>query len=77
LATLTLMAYEYQKKDRGLTLKDILDPGFQNWMNNIESAVSGLSDRRLLEHFLIFCFPSRARSNRSTTACVLEILRFR
>jgi ABC-type Fe3+ transport system substrate-binding protein len=44
LATLALMAYEYQKKDRGLTLKDILDPGFQNWMSNTESAVSGLSD---------------------------------
>jgi ABC-type glycerol-3-phosphate transport system substrate-binding protein len=44
LATLTLMAYEYQKKDRDLTLKDILDPAFQTWMNKTESAVSGLSD---------------------------------
>jgi Bacterial extracellular solute-binding protein len=44
LATLTLMAYEYQKKERDLTLKDILDPGFQNWMNNTENGVSGLSD---------------------------------
>ena len=44
LSTLTLMAYEYQKKDRDLTLKDILDPGFQSWMDKIESAVGGLSD---------------------------------
>ncbi len=38
------MAYEYQKKDRNLSLKDILDPPFQNWMNSIERGVSGLSD---------------------------------
>ena len=44
LATLTLMAYDYDKKERNLTLKDILDPGFQSWMTNTESAVSGLSD---------------------------------
>jgi ABC-type glycerol-3-phosphate transport system substrate-binding protein len=44
LATLTLMAYEYQNKDRDLTLKDILDPGFQIWMNKTESAISGLTD---------------------------------
>jgi ABC-type Fe3+ transport system substrate-binding protein len=44
LATLTLMGYEYQKKERNLTLKDILDPNFQTWMTNIENGVSGLSD---------------------------------
>lgn len=44
LATLTLMAYDYQKKERDLTLKDILDPTFQTWMTGMESAVSGLSD---------------------------------
>jgi len=44
LSTLALMAYDYQKKNRGLTLKDILDPGFQSWMTNTENATSGLSD---------------------------------
>jgi ABC-type sulfate transport system substrate-binding protein len=44
LATLVLMAYDYQKKERGLSLKDILNPGFQTWMNDIEGGVSGLSD---------------------------------
>jgi ABC-type sulfate transport system substrate-binding protein len=38
------MAYEYHKKDRESTLKDILDPGFQTWMDKIESVVSGLAD---------------------------------
>jgi len=44
VATLTLMAYEYHKKERNLTLKDILEPDFQNWMYTLESGVSGLSD---------------------------------
>jgi Ca-activated chloride channel family protein len=42
LVTLVLMAYEYQKRDRGLTLKDILDTGFQGWLGGFESAVSSL-----------------------------------
>ncbi|MGC3990918.1 MAG: substrate-binding domain-containing protein [Chthoniobacteraceae bacterium] len=44
LMTLTLLAYEYQKKSENLTMKDILTPGFQTWMNGIESGVSGLSN---------------------------------
>jgi Ca-activated chloride channel family protein len=44
LATLALMAYDYQKKNKDLSLKDILDPGFQNWMTTTETGVSGLSD---------------------------------
>src|SRR5262245_569796 len=44
LMTLILMAYDYHKKTRGLSLKDILDPAFQVWMNGTESAVSGLSN---------------------------------
>lgn len=44
LATLVLMAYDFDKKTRGLSLKDILNPAFQTWMNGIESAVSGLSN---------------------------------
>jgi ABC-type Fe3+ transport system substrate-binding protein len=44
LATLILMAYEYHKKERDLTLKDILEPDFQNWMSAMEKGVSGLLD---------------------------------
>lgn len=44
LMTLTLMAYEYQKKNRNLSLKDILNPQFQTWMVGMEAGVSGLSN---------------------------------
>jgi ABC-type Fe3+ transport system substrate-binding protein len=44
LMTLVLMAYDYHAKSRGLTLADILDPGYQSWENGIERAVSGLSN---------------------------------
>ncbi len=44
LATLVLMAYDYHGKSRDLTLKDILDPGFQTWAQGFERGVSGLSN---------------------------------
>jgi len=44
LMTLVLSAYSYQKKTRGLELKDIVDVGFQTWMRNFESGVSGFSN---------------------------------
>lgn len=44
LATLLLMAYDYHGKLRGLTLRDILDPGFDGWQQSFERAVSGLSN---------------------------------
>ena len=44
LMTLVLMAYDWTKKDRDLSLKDILDPGFQQWMTGFERGVSGLSN---------------------------------
>jgi ABC-type Fe3+ transport system substrate-binding protein len=44
LATLLLMAYDYHGKARDLTLKDILDPGFQSWAQGFERGVSGLSN---------------------------------
>lgn len=44
LMTLVLMAYDFQKKNRGLVLKDLLNPEFQTWMNGIESGVSGMSN---------------------------------
>jgi len=40
LITLVLMAYDYHKKARGLILKDIVDVGFQNWMQQIERGIS-------------------------------------
>ncbi len=43
LMTLVLMAYDFHNKNQGLTLKALLDPKFQTWMNGIESAVTGLS----------------------------------
>lgn len=44
LMTLALMAYDYHGKARDLTLKDILDPGFQDWAQKLERGVSGLSN---------------------------------
>jgi Ca-activated chloride channel family protein len=44
LATLVLMAYDYRGKTRGLTLADILDPGFNSWEQAFERAVTGLSN---------------------------------
>src|SRR5262249_50669426 len=44
LITLVLMAYDYHHKSKALTMKDILDVGFQNWMQTLESGVTGLSN---------------------------------
>jgi len=44
LMTLVLMAYDFGGKTRGLTLKDILNGDFQNWMLKLEQGVNGLSD---------------------------------
>jgi len=44
IVTLVLLAYDYAKKNAGLTLKDVLQPGFQTWMNGIENSVSGMSN---------------------------------
>jgi len=44
IATLALMAYDYHGKTRDLSLKDILDPGFQSWAQGFERGVSGLSN---------------------------------
>jgi serine/threonine protein kinase len=40
LLTLVLMAYEYSKKERGLTLADITQPGFQKWLQEFEQGVA-------------------------------------
>jgi Bacterial extracellular solute-binding protein len=42
--TLVLMAYDYHKKSRELTLKDILDVQFQTWLQGIERGVAGMSN---------------------------------
>jgi len=44
LMTIVLAAYSYQKKMKDLQLKDVVDVGFQNWMQGMERAVSGLSN---------------------------------
>ena len=44
LMTIVLAAYAYQKKTKDLQLKDVVDVGFQNWMQGMERAVSGLSN---------------------------------
>ncbi|PTY02266.1 hypothetical protein DB346_09135 [Verrucomicrobia bacterium LW23] len=44
LMTLVLASYEYNKKSRGLVLKDILDARFQGWLFGIERATSGMSN---------------------------------
>jgi Ca-activated chloride channel family protein len=44
LMTIVLAAYSYQKKSKDLQLRDVVDVGFQNWMQGLERAVSGLSN---------------------------------
>jgi len=44
LMTIVLAAYSYHKKTKDLQLKDVVDVGFQNWMQGMERAVSGLSN---------------------------------
>ena len=44
LMTIVLAAYSYQKKTRDLELKDVVDVGFQNWLQNFERGISGLSN---------------------------------
>jgi hypothetical protein len=44
LMALVLFAYDYHKKTKGLTLKDILDVGMQTALGGFERGVSGLSN---------------------------------
>src|SRR5215469_2252828 len=44
LMTIVLAAYSYHKKTKDLQLKDVVDVGFQSWMQGMERAVSGLSN---------------------------------
>jgi Ca-activated chloride channel family protein len=44
LMTIVLTAYSYQKKTKGLELKDVVDVGFQTWLQGFERGVSGLSN---------------------------------
>ena len=42
MMALVLMAYDFHGRCKGLTLKDILDVGFQNWMQELEMGTSGM-----------------------------------
>jgi hypothetical protein len=44
LMSIVLDAYSYHKKTKDLQLKDVVDVGFQNWLQTFERAVSGLSN---------------------------------
>ncbi len=44
LQTLVLAAHTYHQKTRGLTMKDILDVDFQQWLEGIERGVTGMSN---------------------------------
>lgn len=44
LMTVVLAAYSYQNKANNLTLKDVVDVGFQNWMEKLESGANGMSN---------------------------------
>jgi len=44
LMAVVLAAYSYHKKTKDLELKDVVDVGFQNWLQGLERAVSGLSN---------------------------------
>ena len=44
LMTLALASYTYAKKTRGLELKDVVNAGFQDWLQKLERGVSGMSN---------------------------------
>jgi ABC-type glycerol-3-phosphate transport system substrate-binding protein len=44
LMAVVLAAYAYHKKTKDLDLKDVVDVSFQNWLQSLERAVSGLSN---------------------------------
>src|SRR5215831_9845575 len=44
LMTLVLMAYDFNNKTRDLSLKDLLNVQFQEWMSGMERGVTGLAD---------------------------------
>lgn len=44
VTTLVGYAYEYHAINRGLTLTQVLDPGFQTWMQHLAVSVTGLSN---------------------------------
>jgi ABC-type Fe3+ transport system substrate-binding protein len=44
LTTIILAAYSYHHKTKGLGLKDVLDVGFQQWLEELERGASGMSN---------------------------------
>lgn len=44
LMTLVLAAYTYNHKTKGLDVKDIVNAGFQDWLQKLERGVAGMSD---------------------------------
>ena len=44
LMTIVLAAYSYYHKTKDLTLKDVLDAGFQKWLQDLERGASGMSN---------------------------------
>jgi len=44
LQTLVLAAHAYHQKTRGLSMKDILDVDFQQWLEGMERGVTGMSN---------------------------------
>src|SRR6516162_10647962 len=44
LMTIVLAAYSYHHKTKDLTLKDVVDVGFQKWLEQLERGASGMSN---------------------------------
>jgi ABC-type Fe3+ transport system substrate-binding protein len=44
LMTIVLAAYSYNHKTKDLTVRDVVDAGFQQWLTNLERSTSGLSN---------------------------------
>jgi hypothetical protein len=44
LMTIVLAAYSFHQKTRGLTLNDVVDVKFQNWLSDLERGVTGMSN---------------------------------
>jgi ABC-type Fe3+ transport system substrate-binding protein len=43
MMAIVLAAYGYHKKTRDLTVSDVVEPGFQQWLSELERGTSGLS----------------------------------
>jgi ABC-type Fe3+ transport system substrate-binding protein len=56
MQTLLLLAYAYRNKSSGLTVEDVRDPAFQDWLRGIEGAVAQFEDStgKLIQDMVLY-----------------------